>query len=358
MPLELPAIPAPCAEAAAAARHRTNAQTKPPGSLGRLEDLAVRVAGMRASARPTLAQPTVVVFAADHGITAHGVSAWPSEVTAQMVRNFAAGGAAINVLARALDFRLLVVDAGVDADLTDVAGIRHHKVRRGSRNAVAGPALTDAERDAALATGIALATELVDGGTDLLAVGDMGIGNTSCAALLMALLLPLPVAACTGAGAGLDDDGVSRKCRVLERAAERARGATAGLDPATGDGALAILRECGGLEVAMMAGAMLGAASRRVPVLVDGFIAGSALLAAWRLRPAILDYCVFAHRSREQGHAAMLEALDADPLLELGMRLGEGSGAAMAIPLVRAALALLDGMATFESAGVSGRSDD
>jgi nicotinate-nucleotide--dimethylbenzimidazole phosphoribosyltransferase len=342
---------------AAAARAHAAKQTKPPGSLGRVEDLAVRLAGMRADAAPSVERPMLAVFAADHGVTAHGVSAWPAEVTAQMVRNFAAGGAAVNVLARTLGFELLVVDAGVDADLEDVAEIRHLKVRRGTADFVTGAAMSAAERDAALRAGVDLALGLVAEGVDLLACGDMGIGNTSAAALLMSVLLDRPIDECVGAGAGLDPAAVARKRDVLARARRRVLADCPGLDLTAPGGALAVLEQCGGLEVAMMAGAMLGAASARVPVLVDGFIASSALLAAWRLDPRVLEYCVFAHRSGERAHGAMLEALGARPLLDLGMRLGEGSGAALAIPIVRAALALLAQMATFESAGVSGRCD-
>jgi len=357
VPTALPDMPALDCGIEAALRARLDAKTKPRGSLGRLEDLAVQLGRIQGSEAPRAERPAVVVFAADHGVAGQGVSAFPAAVTAQMVRNFLAGGAAISVLARSLDLVLEVVDAGVDADLSGLDGLTHRKVARGTRDFVAEPAMSVAERDGAIAAGIEIAAAHADAGTRVIGFGDMGIGNTSSAALLMSLLLGRPVSQCVGAGTGLDAAGLDRKRRVLERAHRRVHAALAGHDPASADGALAVLAECGGLEIAMMAGAMLGAAARRVAVIVDGFIASAALLAAWRARPAVLDFCIFAHRSGERGHGALLEAVGARPLLDLDMRLGEGTAAALAVPIVRAALDLLERMASFEQAGVSGRSD-
>jgi nicotinate-nucleotide--dimethylbenzimidazole phosphoribosyltransferase len=286
-----------------------------------------------------------VVFAADHGVAAQGVSAYPSDVTWQMVENFLAGGAAVSVLARQHGLALTVVDAGVRHDFAPRPGLLQRKIAPGTADALAGPAMSEAQCAAAITAGREV-VQALPGNTLLL--GEMGIGNTSAAALLQARLTDQPIELCTGCGTGLDDAGLARKVRVLRDVLARHRQATA---------PLAALAAFGGFEIAMMSGAVLQAALEGRVIVVDGFIASSAVLVASRLRPEVLSRCVFAHCSDEAGHALMLRTLDADPLLTLGLRLGEGSGAALAWPLLESACRLLGEMASFESAGVSRQSD-
>jgi nicotinate-nucleotide--dimethylbenzimidazole phosphoribosyltransferase len=321
-----------------------DAKTKPRGALGRLETIAFRLGLMQGTLAPQFHAPTVVVFAGDHGLTAEGVSAFPAAVTLQMVENFLAGGAAINVFARQHALRMFVVDAGVAGTPTAHPALRSLKVRAGTRNALEGPALEPDEVSRCLANGATLASELFGYGCNALLPGEMGIGNTSAAALVLARLLDLPLADCIGRGAGHDEAGLARKAAVLEQVDARHSDAR---------GALEVLGAFGGCEIATMAGAMLEAASRRMLVLVDGFIATAAVAAAADLDRRVLDYCLFAHVSNERGHRLALRALDAHPILDLGLRLGEGSGAALAWPLVVSAAAFLREMATFDSAGVS-----
>ena len=318
-----------------ALRARVDGKAKPPGSLGRIEDLAVQLGLMRNSLAPKVERVVLLVFAGDHGLTAEGVSRYPASVTAAMVATFLAGRASVNAFAAAAGVAIKVVDAGVAADLPAHADLIAAKIRPGTRNAAREPALTAAEVDAALARGADLATAAIADGADAIAIGEMGIGNTASAALIMHRLAPAPLDQCIGAGAGQDEAGMARKRAALERAAAR----SAAMAPHD------VLCEFGGCEIAMMAGAVLGAAAERRPVLVDGFIAGAAALAAIRLAPAARDYCVFAHRSAERGHARLLEAVGAEPLLTLGMRLGEGTGAVLAAPLLRAAARLLTDVA-------------
>jgi nicotinate-nucleotide--dimethylbenzimidazole phosphoribosyltransferase len=313
-------------------------KAKPPGSLGRIEDLAVQLALMWHPENPRANKATLLVFAGDHGLTEEGVSQYPSAVTPGMVRTFLAGRASANAFAAATGVDIRVIDAGVAVDLPDHANLVRTKIRKGTANAARGPAMTSAEAKAALAQGHRLACEAIDGSADIIAIGEMGIGNSASAALLMHRLAPAPLSDCVGAGAGQDEAGMAKKRATLERAAAR----TAANTP------LEVLSEFGGLEIAMMAGAMFGAAERRRPVVIDGFIASSAALVAIRMRPAVQDYCIFAHRSAERGHSLMLAALKAVPLLELGMRLGEGTGAVLAIPLVRAAARLFTDVAALE----------
>lgn len=280
------------------------------------------------------------MFAADHGLAAQGVSAYPSTVTAQMVHNFLRGGAAINVFARQHGLALQVVDAGVDADFAPAAGLLDRKIRRGTRNALHQPAMTATECRQALARGMELLDTLPG---NLLVVGEMGIGNTSAASLLLARLGRVPLAECTGRGTGLDDAALARKHRVLEQVLARH-------EPARTP--LAALAALGGLEIAMMAGALIRAASQRRILLMDGFIAGVALLVAEQLAPGTRQYAIFGHRSAEPGHRHLLRLLDAEPLLELDLRLGEGSGAVLAYPLLQSACALLGEMASFADAGI------
>ncbi|MCZ8131986.1 MAG: nicotinate-nucleotide--dimethylbenzimidazole phosphoribosyltransferase [Steroidobacteraceae bacterium] len=338
----------PPADAALAreVQDRLDHLTKPPGSLGTLESLAHRLAQVQGTSRPRLRAPHAVVFAGDHGATAHGISPYPSAVTAQMVANFVAGGAAIAVFARTFGLELLVVDAGVASPLEPHPRLRDAKVRAGTRDFVTGPALTRAECELALARGAALVEDLARGGCNALVLGEMGIGNTAASALLVHRLAGVPLEVAVGRGAGLDDVGLARKREVLARAAARAPDARTPLDA---------LAEFGGLEIAMLAGALLALPRTRTLALLDGYVVGAAALVALQLDPAVADACVWGHVSAEPGHRALLDTLGVRPLLDLGLRLGEGSGAALAWPLVLAAERMLNEMATFESAGVSGR---
>lgn len=343
---QIPGIPPLAAHLEGALRARIDQKTKPLGSLGRLEELALRLGLMQQTTTPGLRAPMVLVFAGDHGLTAEGVSPFPAEVTAQMVHNFLAGGAAINVLARQHGLALRVVDAGVAAELPAHPMLLARKVRAGTRNALHEPALTPEEVSLCLAHGDAIAGEAAAMGSNALLFGEMGIGNTSAAALLASALLGLPLEECVGRGAGHDEAGLAHKRAVLARV--QARHAAARTPRAA-------LAAFGGCEIAMMAGAMLGAAARRMAIVNDGFIVTAALVVAAKLEPAVLDYTVFAHGSAEHGHRRVLAALDAKPLLDLGLRLGEGTGAALAWPLLAAAANFLAEMATFESASVSNR---
>jgi nicotinate-nucleotide--dimethylbenzimidazole phosphoribosyltransferase len=326
-----PVIPPVDRALEAVLRARVDGKAKPPGSLGRIEDLAVQLGLIRNSLVPKVERVVLLVFAGDHGLTAEGVSRYPASVTAAMVATFLAGRASVNAFAAAAGVEIKVVDAGVAADLPAHPNLIAAKIRPGTRNAAREPALTRTEVDAALTRGAELAASAIAAGADAIAIGEMGIGNTASAALIMHRLAPAPLGECAGAGAGQDEAGMRRKRDALARAAARSA-ATLPRD---------VLAEFGGCEIVMMAGAVLGAAAQRRPVLVDGFIASAATLAAVRLAPAARDYCVFAHQSAERGHARLLEAVDAQPLLALGMRLGEGTGAVLAAPLVRAAARLL-----------------
>ena len=334
-----------------ALQHKLDHKTKPLGSLGRLEQLALRLGQIQGTASPDLQQPQMVVFAGDHGLAARGVSAFPSDVTWQMVENFLAGGAAVSVLARQHGLALTVVDCGVARDIAPreaapgQPSLLLRKVAPGTNDASQGPAMSAAQCAQALANGIELVRDLPG---NALLLGEMGIANTSVASLLLARLCGLSLAECTGAGTGLDAAGIERKRAVLQQALDVNAAATAPLD------ALAAL---GGYEVATMVGAVLQAGAERRVILVDGFITSAAVLVASRLQPHVLQRCVFAHRSGERGHARMLAHLQAEPLLDLGLRLGEGSGAAMAWPLLVSACAVLREMASFESAGVSRQSE-
>lgn len=338
MPLTLPEIAPLDRGQESALRSGLDAKAKPPGALGRVEDLAVRLALIAGRPDPVAGRAILLVFAGDHGLNQAGVSAYPSEVTAAMVATLLAGKASANAFARAVGAEVRVVDAGVAADLAAHPALVAAKVRKGTRNAAAEPALTAAEVIQALERGAAIARRSLDEGFDVLVTGEMGIGNSAAAALLLHRLGPAPLSDCIGVGAGHDAAGLARKQAALEQAAAR----SATTDP------MEVLAQFGGLEIIMMAGAILGAASMRRPVLVDGFICGAAALAAVRLAPAAGDYCIFAHRSAERGHALMLRVLGAEPLLDLSLRLGEGTGALLALPTIRAAAALLNEVASLE----------
>ena len=329
---------------AAALDAAINNKTKPLGSLGMLETLAKQIGLIQRTTRPMLKHPAIMVFAGDHGIVAENVSPYPQSVTWQMVENFLSEGAAINVFARQNGCGMLIVDAGVNHDFGVRDGLLDRKVAWGTRNFAETPAMTQIECAHALARGIALAAEFEG---NVLGFGEMGIGNTTAAAAIMHKLTGLPVEQCVGAGAGLDSEGIAHKQRVIESAVARHASVAEPLD---------VLATFGGFEIAMMVGAMLEAAHRHTVLLIDGFIVTSALLVAAKLQPAILDYCVFSHCSDENGHRKILEHLNAKPLLQLNLRLGEGTGTALAYPLVQAAVNFLNEMATFESAGVSGKS--
>ena len=325
-------------------------KTKPLGSLGRLESLALRLGQILGTEAPQLQAPQMLVCAGDHGLAARGVSAFPSDVTWQMVENFLSGGAAVSVLARQHGLALTVVDCGVVKDIAarpcapGEPRLLLRKVAPGTQDASQGPAMGLAQCEAALQFGMDVVRGL-PGNAVLL--GEMGIGNTSVASLLLARLAGLPIAECTGAGTGLDAAGIARKCAVLQQALDANAGAT---EP------LAALAALGGFEVATLVGAVLQAAAERRVIVVDGFITSAAVLVASRLQPHVLQRCVFAHRSGERAHGLMLEQMEAEPLLDLGLRLGEGSGAALAWPLLQSACAILREMASFEAAGVSGQS--
>jgi nicotinate-nucleotide--dimethylbenzimidazole phosphoribosyltransferase len=332
------------AQLAAKLQHKLDHKTKPPGSLGRIEEIALRVGLILGTDSPELREPQLVLFAGDHGLAAHGVSAFPPEVTGQMVHNFLQGGAAASVLARQHGLALTVVDCGVCGEFDAHPRLLDRKVAPGTADATVEPAMTLAQCEQAIDNGMELVRHLPG---NALLVGEMGIGNSSAAALLLARLAGLPLERCVGAGTGLDDAGMQRKRAVLQRVLDRHADAV---------GTMAALAALGGFEIATMAGAILQAASERRVIVVDGFIVGAAALVAQRLARYVVQRCVFSHQSAEPGHGLMLGVLGARPLLQLDLRLGEGSGAALAWPLLVSACMLLRDMASFESAGVSTRS--
>ena len=329
-------------------RRKIDSKTKPLGALGRLESLALQIGLIQQTESPKLAQPQILLFAGDHGAVVEGISAYPQDVSWQMVHNFLTGGAAINVFSRQAGIAVQVIDAGVNHDFTGEAIPRNCKIAHGTANYVDGPAMSEAQCARAVETGAQLVHECAVKGTNVMGFGEMGIGNTASASLLLHRVGGVPLAECVGRGTGLDDVGLARKQAVLERATARRSGLLAPLET---------LVEYGGFEIAMMVGAFLAAAEARMLIMVDGFIATSALLVASRLYPALLDYCVFAHISGEAGHRRMLELLEARPLLALEMRLGEGTGAAVCYPILQSAVAFLNEMASFADAGVSEKSD-
>jgi nicotinate-nucleotide--dimethylbenzimidazole phosphoribosyltransferase len=328
----------------AAAVAELDRKTKPRGSLGRLEEVAAQVAAVRGSLRPSPIRSAIVVAAGDHGVAAEGVSAYPQEVTRQMVANFVSGGAAVCVLARAAGAELVVVDAGMTEPLDDPA-VRSVRIGAGTANAVEGPAMSRDQAVGGILAGVTLAAELADRGVTAVGLGEMGIGNTTSAAAVSAVLLARdPVELC-GPGTGLDAHGIARKQAVVVRMLERSRP-----DPRDPVGVLAAV---GGFEIALLVGVALGAAARRCVVVLDGFITGAAALVAVRLAPALRGFLAASHRSAEPGHGPVLEALGLEPLLELELRLGEGSGAALALPILASARDVLVEMATFDHAGVT-----
>lgn len=336
--------------ASADALRLLDAKTKPPGSLGRLEELACRVAGIRSEVPPRPLVPAIVVAAADHGVAARNVSAYPREVTAQMLANFVRGGAAVCVLAREARAKLVVVDAGV-IDGAQSAGTRSEIVDgvRGTDDLTLGPAMSRSTAIGAIERGITLAGELAGDGVEIVGLGEMGIGNTTAASALTAALLKADVERVCGRGTGLDDEGLARKIDAVRR------GLTVNGLPSPDAVPADVLAAVGGLEIAFLVGVCLGAAARRLAILLDGFITSAAGLIAAGVQPLSAASMIAATRSPEPGHALVLEALGLEPLIDLGLRLGEGTGAALALPVVRSAVAILTDMATFDSAGVSGR---
>jgi nicotinate-nucleotide--dimethylbenzimidazole phosphoribosyltransferase len=344
-------VPRPDEGAREAARERQSRLTKPAGALGRLEDLSIWLAGVQGCCPPRpIQRPRVVIFAGDHGVARTGVSAYPPEVTGQMVRNFIAGGAAVNVLARACGASVRVLDMAVDADLGDLpAEVTAYKVRRGSGNIATGPALTRAEAEQAFLAGVAVADDEVDSGADLLIPGDMGIGNTTAAATLVAVLTGAEVATVVGRGTGIDDRVWMVKCAAVRDAARRGRTKTADM--------VDLLAEVAGADLAAMSGFLVQAAVRRTPVVLDGVVSGAAALVADRIAYRCKDWWLAGHRSSEPAHTVTLERLQLEPVVDYELRLGEGTGALLALPILRAAGATLAEMATFDEAGVSDAED-
>jgi nicotinate-nucleotide--dimethylbenzimidazole phosphoribosyltransferase len=334
-----------CKETARAAQTRLDFKTKPRGSLGRLEELAVRLASIYRTTEPSLPAKAVVVLAADHGVTEEGVSAYPQEVTCQMVRNFAAGGAAINVLASQQDARLVLVDMGTTRPVQDLSEIRSHRLGPGTANMARGAAMRGETARHGIEIGIQLAAELCQAGIRVIAIGEMGIGNTTASSAIVAAMLGLAPKQVTGRGTGVDDSRLALKIQTIEKAL-----AVNCPDPAD---PLDVLAKVGGFEIAGLVGVIVGAAARKVPVVLDGFITGAAALIAASLCPAARDYLIASHRSVEPGHTIVLDHLGLRPLFDLELRLGEGTGAVLALNLIEASLRILSEMATFESARVT-----
>ena len=333
-----------------AARARQDTLTKPQGSLGRLEELSITLAGIFMDPIPKINRKAVILAAGDHGVVAEGVSAYPQEVTPAMVGNFLAGGAAINVLARHVGASIVVLDAGVAADLPDDPAMRAVKIGRGTANMAIGPAMSREDAIKCIEAGIAAADEQIAKGADLIAFGDMGIGNTTPSSAITAVVTGADPSVTTGRGTGLDDPALAHKVEVVRRSIEVNK-------PDAKDG-LDLLAKVGGFEIGMLAGAMLGTAAAHRPAVVDGFISGAAALIAWTLAPTLSHYLIASHQSVEPGHRIGMETMGLTPLLDMGMRLGEGSGATLALPIIEAAAKCLAEMATFADAGVAERIED
>ena len=325
-------------------QHKIDFKTKPIGSLGALEQLAVKIGSIQETLSPELKKPVIMVFAADHGIALDGVSPYPQEVTWQMVANFMAGGAAINVFGRQNSIDIKIVDAGVNYDFDKNSGVIDAKVAYGTKSYLSEAAMSKDQFELALKRGADLAKKMHDEGSNIIGFGEMGIANTSSAAVLLHLLADVDLKECVGRGTGWDDEGLKRKYEILKSAVENYNG----------DKSIeSIFSHFGGFEIVMIAGAMLKAAELKMIIMVDGFIITSALLAASKMNPNVLEYCIFTHKSNENGHKHMLEHLNANAILDLGMRLGEGTGAAVAYPIIESAVNFLNQMASFEDAGVS-----
>ncbi|RXQ89541.1 nicotinate-nucleotide--dimethylbenzimidazole phosphoribosyltransferase [Ancylomarina salipaludis] len=331
-------------EKAEALQHKIDLKTKPLGSLGKLEEMAKHIGCIQNTLSPALKKPVIMVFAADHGIALDGVSPYPQEVTWQMVANFMNGGAAINVFAKQHDIDIRIIDAGVNYDFDKSSGVLNAKIAYGTKSYLNESAMSSEEFEKAMKRGGDLVERIHSEGSNIIGFGEMGIANTSSAAIILHLLSNIELSACVGRGTGWDDEGLQRKYEILGRALSKYRG---------GNTAEEVLTYFGGFEIVMIAGAMLKAAELKMCIMVDGFIITSALLAASKMNPNILDYCIFTHKSQEKGHQLMLDQLKAKPLLDMGMRLGEGTGAAVAFPLIQSAVNFLNEMASFDEAGVS-----
>ena len=331
-----------------ALQQKINLKTKPLGALGRLEDVALQIGLIQNTLSPQLNKPTMLVFAGDHGIAASGVSPYPQAVTAQMVLNFINGGAAINVFAKQNNMQLRVIDAGVNHPFEAHPDLMDAKIAMGTTNFLHEPAMNSMQCEQALTLGAGLSAKETQAGCNVFGFGEMGIANTSSASCLMSVLCGMPIEQCVGRGAGLDDAGLAKKTEILKQALQH--------HALNGQDTMRVLATFGGFEIVMMVGAMLGAAQQKTLLLIDGFISSVALLVACKLQANILQYCVFAHCSGEAGHKQLLDYLGAKPLLDLGLRLGEGTGVALALPLLQAAVNFLNEMASFESAGVSEKS--
>ncbi|MDP4208068.1 MAG: nicotinate-nucleotide--dimethylbenzimidazole phosphoribosyltransferase [Bacteroidota bacterium] len=325
-------------------KHKIDNKTKPLGALGTLEDIALKVGTIQNTLSPVLKNPTIIVFAGDHGLVDEGVSPYPKAVTQQMVFNFLNEGAAINVFCKLNNIKLLVADAGIDAEFDESLPLIHAKIGKGTKNILNQPAMSSDECIKAIATGSEIVFQQHEKGCNIIGFGEMGIGNTSSASLLMSKFCNLPIEKCVGRGTGLDDEGLTRKVSILKQAIEKHPDA---LIPTE------ILSTFGGFEIVMMTGAMLKAAELGMVLMIDGFIATSAVLSAYHFNKHILNNCIFCHQSDEQGHKLMLDYLNVKPLINLNLRLGEGTGAAVAYPIIKAAVSFLNEMASFESAGVS-----
>jgi nicotinate-nucleotide--dimethylbenzimidazole phosphoribosyltransferase len=328
-------------------QHKVDNKTKPHGALGKLEKIAIQIGSIQNTLEPKLTKPTIVVFAGDHGIVKEGVSPYPQEVTYQMVFNFLQGGAGINVFAKQHDIEIKVVDAGVNFNFETHPNLINAKVDAGTKSYLSEPAMTETQCYESINKGANIVDEIHKADCNIIGFGEMGIGNTSSAAILMSLLCNIPLENCIGRGTGLDNNGLQKKKDILKSAIANQNH----FDKSP----INILKTFGGFEIAMMCGAMLKAAELEMIVMIDGFIATSALLVASKINKNVLDYCVFAHQSNEQGHYLMLEHLNAEPLLSLDMRLGEGTGVAVAYPMIESAVNFLNQMASFESAGVSNK---
>jgi nicotinate-nucleotide--dimethylbenzimidazole phosphoribosyltransferase len=329
-----------------AARERQNILTKPAGSLGRLEELSIQIAGITGKNIPTIKDKVIITMAGDHGVVAEGVSAYPQEVTPQMVLNFLAGGAAINVLARHIGARVVVVDMGVANEIPTMdEKLIRRRVGLGTMNLAKGPAMTRAQAEESIQSGIETVLAEISRGADIIGTGDVGIGNSTASAAIACALMNQPPEKIAGRGTGVDDDGLKRKISVIARALD--------VNKPNADDALDVLTKVGGFEIGGLAGVMIGAASKNIPVMVDGFISTAAAMVAVTLAPQCKNYLIAAHRSKENGHGIMLEWLGLKPLLDLDLRLGEGTGAALGISLAEAACKILAEMATFGEAGVS-----
>ncbi len=331
-------------EKAVALQQKIDLKTKPLGSLGKLEKMAKHIGCIQNTLSPELKKPVIMIFAGDHGIANDGVSPYPQEVTWQMVANFMNGGAAINVFGKQHDIDIRIIDAGVNYDFDKSSGVLNAKIAHGTKSYLNESAMTTEEFEKAMKRGSDLVERIHSEGSNIIGFGEMGIANTSSAAIILHLLSHIELSACVGRGTGWDDEGLQRKYEILGRALSKYRGTNKAEE---------VLTYFGGFEIVMIAGAMLKAAELKMTIMVDGFIITSALLAASKMNPNIMDYCIFTHKSQEKGHQLMLDQLKAKPLLDMGMRLGEGTGAAVAFPLIQSAVNFLNEMASFEDAGVS-----